>query len=79
MFSQKLLLMLSEGSFFGEQAILNSAGESDARIRTVKAVTDCELCFINRCANWQGGCVSCCATYRTDIWDNCSLLIVWIT
>ena len=42
---------LSEGSFFGESAVLAAqGGVNSKRARTVRAVTDCELCFISRSA-----------------------------
>ena len=37
---------LSEGSFFGEAAILNGSNASEPRTRTVRAVTDSELCYL---------------------------------
>eukprot|EP01050_Picozoa_sp_SAG11_P052334 SAG11_NODE_30257_length_302_cov_1.527094_1_plen_80_part_01 len=39
---------LSDGSFFGEAAVLADAGSSGLRSRTVRAVVESELCFITR-------------------------------
>ena len=43
----KRLGFLSEGSFFGETAIL-SQSPAERRLRTVRAVADCELCYFTR-------------------------------
>jgi hypothetical protein len=42
----KRLGFLSDGSFFGEAAVLASARREEMRTRTVRAVTDSELCFL---------------------------------
>ena len=39
---------LSEGSFFGEAAVLADESGRELRRRTLRAVTDSELCFITR-------------------------------
>ena len=39
---------LSSGSFFGEVPILSDASGSEIRDRTVRAVTDCEFCYLTR-------------------------------
>ena len=39
---------LSDGSFFGEASILSEARSMEMRTRTIKAVTDSELCFLTR-------------------------------
>ena len=39
---------LSEGAFFGEAAVLADESGRELRRRTLKAVTDSELCYINR-------------------------------
>ena len=41
-----LLGFLSEGSFFGESAVLSQSTGSELRTRTVRAVTESELCFL---------------------------------
>ena len=46
---------LSEGSFFGEAAVLaaDSSVQAILRTRTVKAVISCELCFLNSRDLWS--------------------------
>lgn len=39
---------LPEGSFFGESALIDDDEGSEIRTRTVKAMTECELCFLRR-------------------------------
>ena len=39
---------LGEGAFFGERAVLSEASGSETRVRTVRAVTTCELCFLTK-------------------------------
>lgn len=39
---------LPEGSFFGESALIDDGEGSEIRARTVKAMTECELCFLRR-------------------------------
>jgi CRP-like cAMP-binding protein len=41
-----MLGFLSEGSFFGEAAVLGSGSGSELRSRTVVSVVDSELCFL---------------------------------
>jgi CRP-like cAMP-binding protein len=39
---------LAEGAFFGESAVLWDGSGAERRVRTVRAVTKCELCFLSR-------------------------------
>ena len=39
---------LSEGAFFGEIPLLCEMAGSEIRNRTIKAVTDCELCYLTK-------------------------------
>ena len=39
---------LAEGAFFGELAVLSHSSNAEKRVRTVRAVTKCELCFLTR-------------------------------
>ena len=39
---------LGEGAFFGEIPVLADGDGSETRVRTVRAVTACELCFLTR-------------------------------
>jgi CRP-like cAMP-binding protein len=45
---EQRLGFLSEGSFFGESAVLSDSSGKEVRSRTLKAVTDSELCFLTR-------------------------------
>ena len=45
---QSRLGFLSSGSFFGEIPLLSEELGAEIRTRTVRAVTECELCFLTR-------------------------------
>ena len=49
---------LAEGAFFGETGVLVDGTGSETRIRTVRAVTECELCFLERCARVYFHCTT---------------------
>jgi CRP-like cAMP-binding protein len=39
---------LSDGAFFGETPVLDHSSSGELRRRTVTAMTDCKLCFLNK-------------------------------
>lgn len=39
---------LGEGAFFGERAVLSNESGAERRIRTVRAMSKCELCFLTK-------------------------------
>eukprot|EP01046_Picozoa_sp_COSAG06_P066292 COSAG06_NODE_16660_length_988_cov_1.312711_1_plen_284_part_01 len=45
---EEQLGFLPEGSFFGESGLIDDGEGSEIRARTVKAMTECELCFLRR-------------------------------
>lgn len=45
---EEQLGFLPEGSFFGESGLIDDGDGSEIRTRTVKAMVECELCFLRR-------------------------------
>jgi CRP-like cAMP-binding protein len=45
---EEQLGFLPEGSFFGEAGLIDNGEGSEIRSRTVRAVVECELCFLRR-------------------------------